>query len=128
MTTITEIWEKYKGLPNWKKFLLGIPLLLLFLALALLYVFQNKTPQVNETILDHNREQVDNEIETLDETLRKTDEKLKEIDKKKKELQGQANEIQEEHGKFSNRINNATTDDELLRIAADLRAAAKNRQ
>jgi peptidoglycan hydrolase CwlO-like protein len=125
--TVTELWEKFKGFPIWKKFLLGLPLLVIILALGCVYVFKNISP-VNQEIIDNSKEKTDNEVVELKDTLHKLDKKIKKIDNKKKELEGQSNEIHKEHVELSNSIDNASDVDELVGIAEALRSAAKNRK
>jgi peptidoglycan hydrolase CwlO-like protein len=125
--TIAKLWENYLLLPIWKKFLLAIPLLLTILALFVLYMFF-KNPQTNERVVQFSKEKTDNEVKEYELTEANILEEVKVIDLQRKELKEELNDNEKEHIEFSNRINSATSSDELTRIAADLRASAAARK
>jgi peptidoglycan hydrolase CwlO-like protein len=125
--TITKLWESYKGLPIWKKILLALPFLVVVVLFGAIYIFV-KNPTTNETVVDFSKSKTDAEVKELGQTTSQINEEVVKIDLKKQELKNELDDTHEKYSEFSSRIDSATDGDELVRIAADLRAAAAKRK
>jgi predicted transcriptional regulator len=113
--TITKLWEDFKELPTWKK-------------IFLMFSFVPRRPKIEDELVNFSKGKTDAEVKELAETVSEIKEETTKIDIKKQELKDELNKTHEEYSEFSNRIDSATDGDELVRIAADLRAAAAERK
>lgn len=125
--TITKLWEDFKELPIWKKFFLILPLLIVCLAI-LIFKFIPREPKIQEELVNFSKGKTDSEVKELGETVSQINEEAVKIDLKKQELKDELDTTHEKYSEFSGRIDSAVDSDELVRIAADLRAAAASRK